>query len=177
VLTPEQKMAKIAASLAQGDEALARKDYQAAIMAYNEVVRLDPQDATVRAKLLAVGEEYKKSRTDLEKLEKARTLFAGGEYESALRLIYRLPEGLLPPEQIDRYKVTGWYNLGVVALRGANCTDAVLHLTEAQALAPDDPDVRAARELADRCESMSSDRAFYNRADGLPFRKLDPPSR
>jgi len=174
ILTPEQKTAQIAQFLAQGDEALARRDYQAAIMAYNEVVRLDPEEGTVRAKLLAAGEEYKKNRSELEQLEKARTLFAGGEYESSLRMIYRLPEGLLPADVWERYKVAGWYNMGVVALRGANCKDAVAHLTEAQSLAPNDADVRAARDLADRCASMSSDRSFYNRADGLAFRKLEP---
>ena len=176
VVSPTEKAERIAGYFAQGEAALARRDYQAAIVAFDEIARIDPENVAVRGKILAAGEEYKKYRADAEKLEKAKELFAEGEYQSALRMIYRLPEGMLQPDLWERYKVAGWYNLGLVALRGANCTEAIAHLNEARSLAPADPEVKAARELADRCRAQSSDRSFYNRADSLPFRALDPPA-
>jgi tetratricopeptide (TPR) repeat protein len=170
---PVEDPAATAARLAaEGEAAMAARDFAAAVLAFGRVLEIDPKNADVRARLQVAGEEYKRVRTDVDRLQKARDDFAAGEYESALRIFYRLPEGTLPPPVLERYKIAGWYNLGVISLRGADCAKAVTHLTEAMTLAPRDPEVLAAKALADQCRSQAQDRSFYNKADSLPFRDL-----
>jgi tetratricopeptide (TPR) repeat protein len=169
----QEQAAKIAAAIARGSDALDAKDFAAAVVAYDEALTLDPTSEAARKGLLDAGDRYKKSRAEAEKLDKGKRAFAAGEYESALRLFYRVPAGVADPALLNRYKVAGWYNLGIVALRAADCAHAFENFGEAMALNPGDPEVRDARAMADRCGTQKKDRAFYDAVEGMPFRELD----
>lgn len=169
----EERAESIGRSMARAATALEAGDYEAAILAYNAVLAQDPKNEEARKRLLEAGELYHKSKVEFEKLEQARRVFASGEYESALRLLYRLPEGLLTPAELNRYKVNGWYDMGVVALRGADCSEAVTRFSEALAIDSSDAGVRRGKQLADACRSQRKDRAYYDVVENLPFRRLD----
>lgn len=163
---------RVAETLRRASTAYASADYGGAVVAYNEVLALDPDNVEARERLLEAGDLYRKRKLEAEKLEKGKAAFAAGEFESALRLFYRVPQGVVDAERLNRYKVAGWYNLGVIALRAADCPHALSQFNEAKALSPADAQVREARGLADACAAQRKDRAFYDRVEAMPFRDL-----
>ncbi len=172
-LTPEERVRNVAETMNRAGAAFDARNYDAAVVAYNEVLVLDPANEEARKKLLEAGDLYRKDKTEIDKLERAQKTFAAGEYESALRLFYRLPDGLVDPAVLNRYRVNGWYNLGVVALRAADCNQAMNQFAEALAIDATDAGVRKARELAEKCQGQRKDRSYYNTVENLPFRNLE----
>lgn len=170
---PEERSKRLARTLARGTVAFEAADYEQAILAYNDALALDPGNATARQGLLDAAERYKARKAQSALFEKVRKSFDAGEYEAGLRMIYRLPEGAADATTLVRYKVAGWYNMGVIALRAADCAQAQDHLREASALQPADPSIREARSLAEGCATQRKDRAFYDSAEALQFRSGD----
>lgn len=168
-----QQAGSFSQALAKAKAAFDRGDYEAAVIHYDDALVLDPDNAIARAGLVEAGENYRKRDPEAEQLTKARHAFAAGEYESALRLLYRLPAGLVDPAVLDRYKANGWYNLGVIALRGAECTQAAKHFGEALTLRPADRGVEQVKALAERYLGARKNRDYYDTVESLPFRDLE----
>ncbi len=163
---------RVVDEMARGERAMAAGRYDAAILAFDSVLGVQPDHEEARRRLLDAGEAYRRGKADTEQFGKARRAFETGEYESALRMFYRLPEGTVDASRLGLCKAAGWYNLGLIALRAADCGQAVSHFAEAAALLPADPEVRRARTLAAACQSRRKDRAYYDIVESLPFRDL-----
>ena len=168
-----ERTKSVADAMSRAQAAFDSGRFEAAVLAYNEVLGLDPDHVDARKQLLEAGELYRKSRVEIEKLDRARRAFADGEYDSALGIFYRLPAGLVGPAELNRYKVNGWYNLGLVSLRGANCAQASSQLGEALAIDSSDANVQRARSLAEQCPDRQKDRSYHDTVRNLPFRSLE----
>jgi tetratricopeptide (TPR) repeat protein len=153
-------------------EATAKGDWAAAIVAYNEILAAHPDDVAARAGLLEAAQHYREQKAVHEQLEQARRAFADGEYEGALRLLYRMPKGV-DPATVEQAKVASWVNLGIVALKAGDPVTAVTQLDEALTLRPQDAEAQRLRTFAQESTGRARDQAYYTRVEGLGFRALD----
>lgn len=161
----------VPAALDSARRSMESRDYGAAVIAYNDALTIDPTNREAIAGLQRAGDLYKARKAVEEQVDRIRMAFDDGEYTSALRLIYRLPESL-DRSQIDRWKANGWFNLGLVALRAGEASQAVGHFDEALA-ADRDPEIESWRAFAIRYRDLSKDSAYYARVEGASFRPLD----
>ncbi len=168
----EEALRTVQSALARAKAAYDAADYGAAIVAYNEALTLDPENAQTRADLFRAGEAYKTQKAENELLSRIRAYFAEEQYAEALRLLYRLPENQRGPKA-ERYKVNCWYNGGLLCLKAGNCKDALSNFTEALAIAPDDAEVRRAKALAVSYREAGKDHEFFAAAESFRARKLD----
>jgi tetratricopeptide (TPR) repeat protein len=158
--------------LAEARTAIASRDYGAAVLAYNEILGKEPDNAEAKDGLARAGEDYKARKAEIEQLDRVKMAFAEQEFTSALHVLYRFPK-TADKSVIDRYKVNGWYNLGIVALKGGGCAEARSHFDEALAIGSGDEGVRRLRSFAERYVETSKDRAFYDQVESLSFRGVD----
>lgn len=159
-------------AMARAKAAVEAGDYAAAVIAYNAALTLDPGFDEARAGLALAGEQYKAQKAERDQIDRAKTMFSEGEFTPALKILYRIPEGRYAAE-IERHKANAWFNNGLVSLRAGNCKEAQEHFAEALQIRPGDPDVLRARNMAQRFQAAPKDRAFYDAAEGIPFRKFD----
>ena len=108
------------------------------------------------------------SRKYHEQLIRGRNALEDGDYVSALRILYRLPD-TVDQMQAAEYKVIGWYNLGLIELKAADCKGAVEHFDEALAIAPNDAHLRKMRNLAGSYIDRAKDSKFYREVEVLDF--------
>jgi len=160
---------RLADSLAAGRRAMESGDWEAAILAYNEALEADPVNGEAAAGLLDAGARYRERKAQDEDYLRARRTFAGGDYASALRILYRLPEDLHPAE-VRRMKVDGWFNLGLVELRAGDLDEATGNLREALALDDGDAGARRALAFADGYRDRAKDGAYYAAVQAMEFR-------
>lgn len=73
-----------------------------------------------------------------------RTAFAVEDFDTALRLLYRVPEDM-EPELIRQAKANGWFNRGIAALYAGRRQQAFEDFSEAVDLTPHDLEVASAR--------------------------------
>ena len=165
-------LADLPDTLARAERAMQSADYSGAVLAYGEALELDPHNAVARAALVEAGRKYREQKARAEQLERAKAAFADGEYASALRIFYRLPDEV-GADALDRYKVAGWYNLGVVALKAGELQEAASHLDEALAIDPDDDRSKRLRAFARRYAESIKDRAYYATVEALEFRPAE----
>lgn len=169
--TPEEREKLIKQDLDVAESRMAAGDYGAAVIAYNDALRFDSANPAAKSGLAAAGERYKASKAERDALANIKLAFRDGEFTSGLRLAYRLPP-TVAKSYVDNIKVTGWYNLAVVALRAGECKDAESHLDEALQIAPGDIEAKKLRELAARYADAVKDRSFLDRVEALNFREL-----
>jgi tetratricopeptide (TPR) repeat protein len=172
-LSPLERADRVDAAMARAAQARQRRDWEAAILAYNQALSLDPDNPEARADLFEVGEIYKQEKAILDQLRKARIAFEDGEYSSALRLFYRLPEGSVDPAVLNRYMFNGWFNLAVIALQAGDTGRALDHLDEALSLDPEHELSIRLHNHASRYDGRARDRAYYLEVNPLEFRGLD----
>lgn len=161
----------IALGLATGNSLMASSDFGGAVVAFNQVLALDPENAMARAGIAEAGVHYKASKADRDAVSNIRFAFRDGEFTSGLRLAYRLPPSV-STSFAEGAKVAGWYNLAVVALRAGDCRGALSNLDEALELAPSDAEAKQLREFASRYAEAVKDREFLDRVEALAFRPL-----
>jgi len=172
VPTDPAELAKaVASGLAIGQSRMDSGDSAGAILAFNDVLVLDPGNTEAKAGITSAGEEYKATKAERDALNNIKSAFHDEEFSSGLRLAYRLPP-TVSKSYIDGIKVAGWYNLAVVALRGGDCREAQSHLDEALGIAPSDDDAKKLRDFASRYAEAVKDRAFLDRVEALSFRPL-----
>jgi tetratricopeptide (TPR) repeat protein len=170
-LTPEERARKLAADLGSGQALMAGGDFSGAVIAFNEALVLDPTNAVAKAGLAESGDKYKANKAEIDALNSIKLAFRDGEFTSGLRLAYRLPP-TVSKSTVDGIKVTGWYNLAVVALRAGDCREAQGHLDEALQIAPGDDDAKKLRDFASSYKDAVKDRAFLDHVEALEFRSL-----
>ena len=141
---------RVAAAIALADAALAEADYADAILAYNQALPIKPGDPELRQLFETAAENYRVQQAKQERWNQALKDFDNGNYREALAYFYRLPEEEQTGD-VARYMRDGWYNLGVTALKGRQCTEALEHLDEARRLDAGDAGVLEAADMAIRC--------------------------
>jgi cytochrome c-type biogenesis protein CcmH/NrfG len=150
---------------------MASGDIGEAVVAFNKALSLDPGNAEAKEGFADAAERYKAGKAVREAMDNIRLAFRDGEFTSGLRLAYRLPPSV-DKAYADEVKVTGWYNLAVVALRAGDCAGALSNLKEALSIAPEDSEAKTLRDFASRYAESVKDRAFLNRVEALSFRPL-----
>jgi tetratricopeptide (TPR) repeat protein len=161
----------LGASMARGRAAMDRRDYDGAILAFHDALRADPANSDAHAAMAQATEAYKVEKARREQIQGVRDAFRDGEYSSALRVIYRLPDEF-DAATVNRWKVNGWFNLAVVALRAGEVPQAIQHLDEALAI-QDDADARKWKAFAQRYVNLPKDRVYYSAAESIGFRSRD----
>lgn len=142
------------ALMREAESAFETENYAAAVIAYDRVLKQVPDHAEAGVKMKVAAERYREQQQRQERWDNAVTAFEGGNYAEALRAFYRMSNNEYEAD-IDRYKVNGWYNLGVAALQTKDCGRAIEHFEEALALAPRDEGVLGALELAELCRGSA----------------------
>ena len=153
------------------DQAVARKDWSAAIVAYNEILAAHPEDVAARAGLMEAAQQYREQKALREQLEQTRRAFADNEYEAGLRLLYRMPKEV-DATRVEAGKVAGWVNLGIVALKAGEPDKAIAQLGEALSLSPQDADAKRLQAFAQDYTGKAKDQAYYARVEAMEFRPL-----
>jgi tetratricopeptide (TPR) repeat protein len=146
-------------------------DYGGAVVAFNDVLELDPGNPTAKAGLTEAGDHYKATKAEREAIGNIKLAFRDEEFTTGLRLAYRLPPSV-PTAFVDSIKVAGWYNLAVVSLRAGDCREAQKHLDDALEIAPADAEAKGLREFASRYVDAVKDRSFLNHVEALAFRPM-----
>ena len=114
----------------------------------------DPTYLEATERLEAATEGYKRQQETEKQWLAASALFRDGEYRSAMKMFYRLePTNAEAAARLERYKLNGWYNMAVLALRSGDCDLARSHLAEAAQIDPRDADVLTAQALCDSCDA------------------------
>lgn len=142
------------ALMRDAESAFETENYAAAVIAYDQVLKQVPDHAEASVKMKVAAERYRAQQERQERWDNAIAAFDEGNYAEALRAFYRMPKDEYEAD-IDRYKVNGWYNLGVAALQAKDCRRAVGNFEEARALAPQDEGVLGALELAELCHGTA----------------------
>jgi len=156
---------------ARVEQAVARQDWSAAIVAYNEILAGNPDDVVARAGLMEAAKQYREKKALDEQLEQARRAFADGEYEAALRLLYRVPKDV-EPAKVEAGKVAGWLNLGIISLKAGEPDKALASFGEALSLRADDGEVKKLQAFAQDAVGKPKDGAYYARVEAIEFRSL-----
>jgi len=168
---PKLSVPPLSGSLARGREAIAARDYDDAVLAFHDALRADPTNAEAQQGMALATEAYKTVKAQNEQIAGIRSAFEDGEYASAMRVIYRLPD-TFDRATVDRWKINGWFNLGVVALRAGEVPQAIQHFDEGLAIR-EEPETQKWKAFARRYESVPKDRAYYAATDSIRFRRLD----
>jgi tetratricopeptide (TPR) repeat protein len=159
-------------ALESARSAYERGDFEAAVVAYNQVLEIDPAHAEARDGLESAAEHFRATQREREQLERARVAFEDGAYASALKLFYRLPD-TVNPQLVQSYLVAGWYNMGLTSLKAGACDEAAEHFDEALAIRPGDPPTLHARRIAERYRVQARDSAYYRTVEAMPFRTVE----
>jgi tetratricopeptide (TPR) repeat protein len=170
--TAEDRAKAVAADIADGHREMSSGNVAAAVISFNEALKLDPVNPEAKAGLHDAVEQYKARKAELDAVEGIKTAFKDGEYTAALRLAYRLPP-TVSADTVARIKVAGWYDLGIVALRAGECREAIGHFEEALAIDAEDADAKKLHEFAKTYVDAPRDRKFLDFVEALQFR---PPS-
>jgi len=169
--SPEERARVVKTRLAAGQSSLESGDAAAAILAFNDVLAVDPANAVAKAGIADAGDRYKAKKAERDALNGIELAFRDGEFTSGLRAAYRLPP-TVSKTYVDGVKVAGWYNLAIVALRAGDCREAQSHLDEALTVSPADQDSLKLRAFASQYADAVKDRAFLDRVEALSFRPL-----
>jgi tetratricopeptide (TPR) repeat protein len=140
--------------LGEAEAAFEAENYAAAVIAYDQVLKHEPGHVEAGVKMKVAAERYREQQERQERWDNAVGAFRQGNYAEALRLFYRMPQDEYEAD-IERYKVNGWYNLGLSALQAKDCRRAIEHLEEARKVAPRDDGVLIALELAELCRGRA----------------------
>jgi tetratricopeptide (TPR) repeat protein len=135
----------------QAEQAFESEDYAAAMVAYDTVLEQVPGHVEAGVKLKVAVERYREQQEHKKQWDEAVLAFDEGNYAMALRSFYRMPADEFAAD-LERNKVNGWYNLGVLALQANDCNRAIENLEEAQRVDADDEGVLAALDLAELCK-------------------------
>jgi len=170
---PPQVEVGIEEVLAGAVSAFDAEDWATAVVEFNRALEIEPANRQAKRGFEQSREAYRTEIAYQEKLASAIGMFEHANYRAALRVFYRLPNADEDPK-FDRYKVKGWYNLGVQALKIQDCAEARSHFAEIEGIAPSDPDLAGLIGLANACRSREHSGNYYATIDALAFQTLDP---
>jgi tetratricopeptide (TPR) repeat protein len=167
--TQEDRATAVAADIAKGKRQMDSGDVPAALISFNEALKLDPVNPDAKSGLNDAVEKYKARKAELDAMDGIKMAFRDQEYTSALRLAYRLPP-TISGDVVARVKVAGWYDLGIVALRAGECREAIGHFEEALAIDGTDAEAKKLHEFAKAYVDAPRDRKFLDFVEALQFR-------
>ena len=172
--TPPVPGEDVATLLDRANTAYEAGDYASAIVALDAVLKQDPGHFEANEKMQAATAAYKRQQEVQQQWGAAAALFRDGEFRSAMQMFYRLPvDGEENRLRLERYKVNGWYNMGLLALRSGQCELARSHFSEASQIDPEDADVEMALALCDTCEGGTRRSGFQRALASMKMRSLD----
>lgn len=163
--------AQVAEWMESAAGALRQGEYDAAIPLLHRVLEARPDHAEAQATMRFAAERYQAEQMLARKEKEAYDAFQRGDYRSALRAFYRLPEET--GRNYDRQIANGWYNLGVQALRLGDCDGAAEHLVEVRQIVPDHPGLHAAGTLARACPKSAGTEPYLRGTAQLQIRRAD----
>jgi Tfp pilus assembly protein PilF len=170
-MTPAERAKTVETAIARGQQQERAGDFGAAVVSYNEALRLDPANLDAKSGLNQAAAAYKAQKSERDALESIKTAFKDGEYTAGLRMAYRLPP-TIDRSYVDAVKMAGWYNLGIVALRAGDCREAMAHMSDALEIDPDDERALELKTFAERYLNAPKDRSFLDQAEAMAFRPL-----
>jgi len=170
-LAPPEDLATL---LERGNKAFAAGEYSTAIVAFNAVLKQQPNHFEANDRMQLATEGYRRQQETQQQWIAATSLFRDGEYRSAMQMFYRLPENSDEDRvRLERYTENGWYNMGLLALRSGQCALARGHLEEAAQVDPEDADIAMALALCDTCEGGTRRNGFQRAVAAMSIRGLD----
>lgn len=111
-----------------------------------------------------------RARERLEPLASEIEIVRGGDWELALRDLWRLHQANPDDQDVIRLLVTSYYNLGVRDLQRGDTTSAAESFEEALAFRPDDPELQRHLRFARAYDQRSKDLLYEIYARKLSFR-------
>jgi len=160
--------------LERGNEAFAAGEYSTAIVAFNAVLKQQPNHFEANDRMQLATEGYRRQQETQQQWIAATSLFRDGEYRAAMQMFYRLPENSDEDRvRLERYTENGWYNMGLLALRSGQCALARGHLEEAAQVDPEDAGIAMALALCDTCEGGTRRNGFQRAVAAMSIRGLD----
>ncbi len=170
-LAPPEDLATL---FERGNKAFAAGEYSTAIVAFNAVLKQQPNHFEANDQMQLATEGYRRQQETQQQWIAATSLFRDGEYRSAMQMFYRLPENSYEDRvRLERYTENGWYNMGLLALRSGQCALARGHLEEAAQVDPEDADIAMALALCDTCEGGTRRNGFQRAVAAMSIRGLD----
>lgn len=169
-LAPPEDLATL---LERGNKAFAAGEYSTAIVAFDAVLKQQPNHFEANERMQVATEGYRRQQETQQQWIVATSLFRDGEYRSAMQMFYRLPEKSDEDRvRLERYTENGWYNMGLLALRSGQCALARGHLEEAAQVDPEDADIAMALALCDTCERGTRRNGFQRAVAAMSIRGL-----
>lgn len=164
----------IATLLERGNKAFAAGQYSTAIVAFDAVLKQQPDHFEANERMQVATEDYRRQQEIQQQWIAAASLFRNGEYRSAMQMFYRLPENSEEDRlRLERYKKNGWYNMGLLALRSGQCALARGHIEEAAQVDPEDADIAMVLALCDTCEGGTRRNGFQRAVAAMSIRGLE----
>lgn len=105
-------------------------------------------------------------------LKDAKDRYAQEDFEEALRLLYRIPQGR-QPAGLNRWIQNGWYNLGVQRLQTGDLREAQEFFSNCLEVQPQDAGAKSNLEVVKRYRGKPTDDAYRIFVRGLALRPLD----
>ena len=129
--------------------AVEAEDWAVAVLAYNDLLKQQPDHVGALAGLPIAIERYRAQQEWQQEWGQAKNAFESGSYREALRMFYHMESAEVA--RLDDFKFNGWYNLGVVTLQRNECLRALDHFDEALEIRAGDATVLDAMSMADAC--------------------------
>lgn len=153
-------------------EMLNQGDPQGAIDLLTKAQEADPLNFEVIDRLEQARVALKARQEEDSRLRTVRDSFTAGDYEEALRILYRLPKNQQPPH-LERWQANGWYNLAVLRLQTGDLAEANEYFNECLQLTPNDKEARQGKELVRRYRGKTLDATYRRIVENLELRSMD----
>jgi tetratricopeptide (TPR) repeat protein len=118
----------------------------------------------------AAQEMLDESANQLDALKAEIVIFREGEWEMALRSLWRIWESGTTTPDVRRLMVDSYFNLGVRDLQRKDSTSAIDNFKEARELSVDDAEIARLVEFAELYQTRSEDLLYRIFVKSLPFR-------
>lgn len=149
-------------------------EFVQALQQFRAALELDPGNVDAKDWETRTAAEVERRELFQREVATIRTALEDYDYESALKKLYRMEA---PTEEgeamVHRWKVTCWYNWGVLRLRGARLREAEEKFREVVELQPDDEEAVNHLEVVRRYRGRAVDASFKNYTDRLTLRELE----
>jgi len=149
-------------------------EYVLALKQFREALDLDSSNMDAKDWETKTAAEVERRAVFEREVTTIRAAFSDFDYESALKKLYRMRA---PTEvgdaMVQRWKVTCWYNWGVLRLQGARLSEAEEKFQEVLGLKADDEQAASHLEVVRRYRDRPMDPSFKNYTNRLTLRQLD----
>lgn len=173
-LSEAEKRKKVESMVKTGNGLFQRGRYKQAQDILRGAMALDPVNFQLKDLLDKVNDKLVKEKRDRETVKIARSAFKDGDFEIALRKLYRSSTGA-EGEPTRTYIRNSWINWGMQLMRAGNCPEGKKKFQEALAIDPGNQEILKLESVADRYSGQARDEIFYAFLDQLQFRTMDSP--